>query len=383
MKMKYIIALIFISFIISINDEIPTKEEVMEYISTIVNKNCRIKDIKVWAGTATWNHQLKPSVSQYLFEEIDMIEHIAPITNVNRPGDIHEKVYICVHDTGDFSFGAKQWSDAVYNAKIGDRPYEVSYQYVIGNDGYYHNIPDNETAWHAGDGAQRGSWFEEYPTNVYGLNEKPHVSISPDGYYTFDGKKSNITAPTNDDDQILNEKYFDDLGVYTSLKDGQYFIGNTWYSSTYDRIANHGGNTHSIGIESCVNKGSDIYFTMQRVAKLVAKLLDENNLGFDRIVQHHYFSGKDCPQTMRTEGYWEHFKDLVKAEYQMLMYKKMGFKFEFESFNTKYVDQLGRVIARPKIIKVNAKYLIKVTDPEGNTIEKEFSTTIPSEMIHQ
>ena len=64
---------------------------------------------------------------------------------------------------------------------------------------------------------------------------------------------------------------------------------------------------------------------MQRVAKLVAKLLDENNLGFDRIVQHHYFSGKDCPQTMRTEGYWEHFKDLVKAEYQMLMYKIMGF----------------------------------------------------------
>ena len=92
--MKYLNALLFISFIILINSQTPTKEEVMEYISTIVNKNCRIKDIKVWALTNTWDHQLKPSVSKYLFEEIDMIEHIAPEGNPNRPGDKHEKVYM-------------------------------------------------------------------------------------------------------------------------------------------------------------------------------------------------------------------------------------------------------------------------------------------------
>ena len=374
----FIMSLILISNT-SVN---PSLDEVMEYISTIVNKKSNIKDIKVWGGTATWNHQLRPSVSKYLFEEINMVENIAPEGNVNRPGDIHEKVYICVHDTGDFNFNAKQWSDAVYNAKAGDNPYEASYQYVVGNDGYYHNIPDNETAYHAGDGARRGSWFEEYPTNVYGVNEKPHVSISTDGYYTLDGKKTNISAPRNDAGEILTERYFDDLGIFTSLKDGQYYMGNTWYSSTYNRIANHGGNTHSIGIESCVNRGSDIYLTIQRLAKLVAKLLDENNLGFDRIVQHHYFSGKDCPQTMRTEGYWEHFLDLVKAEYQMLLYKKMGFKFEFISYNTNYVDQLGRVINRGKKVAINAHYLIRVIDPEGNSLEKEFVTLIPSEIIY-
>ena len=365
----------------STNSETPSLEEVMDYISTIVNKKSDIKDIRVWAMEKSYNHQLKPSVAKYLFEEINMIEHIAPEGNVNRPGDVHEKVYICVHDTGDFNFNAKQWSQAVYDAKIGDSPYEVSYQYVVGNDGYYHNIPDNETAWHAGDGAQPPSWFDEYPTNVYGTREKPHVSISIDGYYTLDGKKSNISAPRNDEGEILTEKYIDDLGIYTSIKDGQYYIGKTWYSPGYDRIANHGGNTHSIGIESCVNRGSDIYFTIQRLAKLVAKLLDENNLGFDRIVQHHYFSGKDCPQTMRTEGYWNHFLDLVKVEYQMLKYKQLGFKIEFESYNPDYVDKLGRVIKRGKRIAVNAHYLIRVIDPEGKTLAKEFSTAIPPELF--
>ena len=379
--MKNLNTLLFISLLILINTQTPTKEEVMEYISTIVNQNCLIKDIKVWALKDTWDHQLKPSVAKYLFEEIDMIEHIAPEGNPNRPGDTHEKIYICVHDTGDFSFGAKQWSDAVYNAKIGQTDYIVSYQYVVGNDGYYHNIPDDETAYHAGDGAQRGSWFEEYPTNVYGVNEKPYVMISTDGYYMLDGQKTNISAPRNNEDEILTRDYIDDLGIYTTIKDGQYYIGSTWYSETYDRIANHGGNTHSIGIESCVNKGSDIYLTMQRLAKLVAKLLDDNNFGFDRIVQHHYFSGKDCPQTMRTEGYWEHFLDLVKTEYQMLMYKKIGFKFEFETYNDKYVDKLGRVINRGTNLNINAQYRIRVIDPDGETLDRDFVTIIPSEKV--
>ena len=380
--MKNLNTLLFISLLILINTQTPTKEEVMEYISTIVNQNCLIKDIKVWALKDTWDHQLKPSVAKYLFEEIDMIEHIAPEGNPNRPGDTHEKVYICVHDTGDFSFGAKQWSDAVYNAKIGQTDYIVSYQYVVGNDGYYHNIPDNETAYHAGDGAQEGSWFEEYPTNLQGINEKPYVMISTDGYYMLDGQKSNISAPRNDEGKILTRDYIDDLGIYISLKNGTYYIGKTWYSETYDRIANHGGNTHSIGIESCVNKGTDIYLTIQKLAKLVAKLLDENQLGFDRVVQHHYFSGKDCPQTMRTEGYWEHFLDLVKAEYQMLLYKKMGFKFEFEPYNEKYVDKLGRVINRGKAINIHAKYRIRVIDPNGETIDKEFVTIIPPGKVY-
>ena len=83
---------------------------------------------------------------------------------------------------------------------------------------------------------------------------------------------------------------------------------------------------------------------------------------------------------MRTEGYWEHFLDLVKVEYQMLMYKKIGYKFVFNSLSD-YVDNLGRVIGRDKKNMINAHYKIQVSDPYGYTMEREFSTIIPPEKI--
>ena len=357
--------------------EIPTLQEIMRYISSTINKSIKIKKMKVWAIPEYWEHELIPSVSKYLFEDLEINENIAPEGNPNRPGDKHEKKYITIHDTGDFAYNAKQWSKHVYDAKIGNSPYEVSYQYVVGNDGIYHNIPDDETAYHAGDGATSASLFQEYETGVYGNKKKPHVSISTDGYYTIEGNKTKIKAPTDNEGNILNESYFNDMGIYTSVKDGMYYIGSTWYSKSFNKIGNHGGNTNSIGIESCSNKGSDIYLTWQRLAKLVAKLLDENNMNMDQIVQHHYFSGKNCPQTMRLEGYWNHFLSLVEVEYQMLQYKKLGFKFEFVPFNSFYVNEIGRIINRGENA-INANYMINVVGPDGNRLKKIFTSSIPS-----
>ena len=168
------------------------------------------------------------------------------------------------------------------------------------------------------------------------------------------------------------------MGIYTTIKNGMYYIGGTWYSETYKKIGNFGGNFNSIGIESCVNKGSDIYLTWQRAAKLVAYLMDKYNFSMDQIVQHHYFSGKDCPQTMRTEGYWDHFLSLVEVEYQMLQYKKLGFKFEFIPINSNYVNEKGRVLKHGNILPINAYYMIKVIDPYGNELKNTFATSIPA-----
>ena len=214
--------------LISSSDD-PTLEEVMNYLISVSNDRIRVKNIKVWALENYWEHELIPSVSKYLFEDIEMNENIAPEGNPNRPGDKHEKKYITVHDTGDFSFNAAQWSKAVYDAKIGDSPYTVSFQYVVGNDGYFHNIPDDETAYHAGDGATSSSLFQEFPTDVYGDKSYPHINISTDGYYVIEGKKSKVLAPTGKDGNILNESYFNDMGIYTTIKDGMYYIGSTWY----------------------------------------------------------------------------------------------------------------------------------------------------------
>ena len=358
--------------------ETPTLQEVMNYVSSIINKNIRIKKIKVWALENFWEYELIPSVSKYLFEDIEINENIAPKGNPNRPGDKHEKIYITVHDTGDFAFNAGQWSKHVYDAKIGNTPYLASFQYVVGNDGIYHNIPDDETAYHAGDGHDVSSLFKEYETGVLGNKKKPDISISDDGYYVIEGQKSKIKAPTDTKGNILNGTYFNVMGIYTSIKNGLYYIGNTWYSETYNKIGNYGGNFNSIGIESCVNKGSDIYLIWQKTAKLVAKLMDENKFEIDQIVQHHYFSGKNCPQTMRTEGYWKHFLSLVEVEYQMLQFKKCGYSFELVPLNSNYVNNIGRILNKSKDTIMNANYIIIVSDSEGNALKKVFTTSIPS-----
>ena len=81
---------------------------------------------------------------------------------------------------------------------------------MVGNDGYYHNIPDNEVAHHAGDGHTEESIFGLIPSGVYTdeiKSEKAKIEIDEEGYYTINGIKSLIKSPTNDIGQILQTKY--------------------------------------------------------------------------------------------------------------------------------------------------------------------------------
>ena len=105
--------------------------------------------------------------------------------------------------------------------------------------------------------------------------------------------------------------------------------------------------------------------------------MDDYNFGIDQIVQHHYFSGKNCPQTMRTEGYWQHFLSLVEVEYQMLQYKKLGFTFELEPININYVNNIGRIINRGNTIPVSASYIVNISDGKGNFMKRVFITSVP------
>ena len=358
-------------------------EEIMSFISSIIIKEIKPVKIKIFTGI-NWDYLMIQSVSKFLFEDLNIIENFASIGQNNRPGNIYKKHYICVHDTGDHSFGAKQWSDIVKNAKIGKNVYRCSFQYVVGNDGYYHNIPDNEEAHHAGDGHSEGSIFGLIPSGVYTneiKNEKAKIEIDEEGYYIINGIKSLIKSPTNDNGQILQTKYINDLGIYSELKKEeneqnkyQYFLGRTWYNPIFDKISNYGGNLNSIGIESCINVNTDVFYTFQKVAKLVAKLMEENNLGIDSVVQHHYFSGKNCPQTIRTHKLWDFFKELILIEFQMLQFKNMGYSFEFKS-ESEFVNDKGRVI-KPVEKETNVKFIITIKNKNGNCLDKNFFSCV-------
>ena len=126
----------------------------------------------------------------------------------------------------------------------------------------------------------------------------------------------------------------------------------TWwsYGQVYEgRICAVGGNMNSIGIESCVDVGSDLWYTWQTSAQLIAKLLDDNDLTIDRVKGHHFFDGKNCPQPMlenNLEIWWE-FIDLIKAELE-LRQKYNGYKITMVSNNPDIVDNHGRVVEAPE-----------------------------------
>ena len=356
--------------------------EVMFFIENQLSSKIKGRIIKVFTSI-NWDYLLLPSVSNYLFEDINIIENLAPLGQKNRPGEKYKKYYICVHDTGDHNFNAYQWSEIVKKSKIGKSDYTCSFQYVVGNDGYYHNIPDDEMAKHAGDGHSKESLFGLIPSGVYTSkkeNSKPNIGINNEGYYTINEQDSKIKAPTNDN-KILNTKDINDLGIYSELKKidedkYEYYLGRTWYNPAYNYIANYGGNLNSIGIETCVNKNSDIYYSWQKVAKLVAKLMDDFNLDIDSVVQHHYFSGKNCPKTKRKAGLWEYFKQIILIEFQMLQYKKEGYNFLFKSKNLEYINDKGRVLKKPEDKSIIVEYEITVNYKNIDSFTKEFKSEI-------
>jgi len=347
--------------------------DVLKYFSDISFSKTINKNIHVYAYKSEYDYDLLTSVLYYLPEDLEITENLAPEGNPNRPGTIKEKKYICVHDTGDGKFSAKQWSDIVKNAKYesGD-PYNCSYQYVVGNDGIYHNIPDNEVAYHAGDGTAVD--YILYDSGVFGSNPFPKISITKDGFYALDGIKSVIEAPKKTDGSIPKTEEINNLGIRVQLINNKYYIGATWWSETYQKVANRGGNTNSIGIESCLNKGSDIYYTWQRLAKLVAYLMFKNNLTIYDVKPHHFYSGKDCPQTIFHSEMYDHLMNLIQVEFKVLEFINEGFKITFES-KSDIVNDKGRVLSWPSE-DVQAKYVISV-EKDGIKEYKEFKVIIP------
>lgn len=329
-------------------------------------KNPIVKNIRVYGWKFEYDHLLVSSLTNYLFEDLNIIENIAPETNTNRDGRKKKNYYVCVHDTGDTDYDhtAGFWSNVVKVQNWEQGRYEASFQYVTGDDGIYHNIPDDEIGYHAGDSTYYS--YDLIDSGLTGANPKPSVSISGDGYFMLDGIKTILLAPRaklirNGEviyDRVARTEEINDQGILVKNVDGKYYIGVTYFNTGYELIANRGGNNNSVGIESCINVGSDIYLTWQRTAKLVAKLLDENNLCFDDVKQHHYYSGKNCPQSMRMNGMWNHFMDLVKFEYAMLKFKQEGYKINL-IVNDCDVKENGRIIKRDFNSKKEVNFVIE------------------------
>lgn len=73
------------------------------------------------------------------------------------------------------------------------------------------------------------------------------------------------------------------------------------------------GNRTSIAIEECIQAGRDVERTRRHMRELIALLRFE--LGINLVVQHNYWSGKNCPGVIRAAGpaLWQQQLDGIDA----------------------------------------------------------------------
>ena len=78
---------------------------------------------------------------------------------------------------------------------------------------------------------------------------------------------------------------------------------------------NDKGNFESIGIEICVNPESNFLIACNNAIDLTAFLMKKHNIPIDKVVQHNYWSGKNCPLQIRGGKHgitWNDFITKVK-----------------------------------------------------------------------
>lgn len=107
------------------------------------------------------------------------------------------------------------------------------------------------------------------------------------------------------------------------------YTGAAWHWQVDDKIAiqsypetsvawhagdgrNGPGNLNSLAIEMCVNPDSDYATALNNLVKLTAQIMKRNNIPMSRLVQHNYWTGKNCPKEIRQRGEWQSFRNKVQ-----------------------------------------------------------------------
>lgn len=370
-------------------------DEVAKYVLSIMNnysKSVTAANSRTnYAVTDPYLYSIYRSATSYLFEDliIDSESYkrdgLAPLVN-------NKVEYITIHDTWALQRTAKGIAEFFLTD-------ETSIHYAVGNDGLYQIIRLTDKAAHAGDSPYRAYALDK--TSVVATTNKPIITMI-DGFFAINGIKTDFRPYKDYEGTIFDSKnYTTEQITYSGIRcvigdDGYYYLGKTYFNTTYNTISNFGGNANSIGIEMESQKGTDFYLNMQRTAKLVATLLDKYNLTTNDVKMHNYFSGKNCAQLLKNnlkdiydyqidkhnieDTLWDEFLDLCDVELTMLRYAK-EYKFEFISSDTSILSNSGRVIGHSTTTK-SIPYTIRITNKKTNEVIELNSSIIISNSIN-
>ncbi|MCY3881666.1 MAG: N-acetylmuramoyl-L-alanine amidase [Chloroflexi bacterium] len=116
------------------------------------------------------------------------------------------------------------------------------------------------------------------------------------------------------------------------------------------------GNTTSIGLEICMHEGIDEAAADLNAAWLAARLRLDGH-GYEGIVQHNHWTGKNCPALIRAEpGRWEHFLEQVA-------------RFEEMETRTRLEDRVARLEQRVTALEAALSSALSSDRAKQATIE--------------
>ena len=304
------------------------------------------------------------SVSKLLFEEYTVHDDYYLSNPSNKStlsaGGIQ---FITVHYAADMPYSQSAMFNggknlASYNKSCNENGTQASWHYSVGNDGIWASQNEAYGAWHAGS-SKTMTWTDSGLTTAQVGDDlySTDVTMGSDGYFYIKGVKTNIkntTAGTK-----LNG-----MGLAVKIEGNKVYLGGHYYNTSYGYISSTGGNNNSIGMETSVREGSDLWLTWQYTAQLCAKLLIKYELPLNRLVGHHFFSGKWCPQPMLEHDLeiWKEFVELTRQQ-KDLYENYNNYKLSFES-TSKYLKDNGRVSELPDY---NECVTYTVTYTDGNT----------------
>ena len=314
--------------------------------SEIYRQDDLLIGIKIGSDGAYYSDILG-SVSKLLFEDYTVNDQYY-LSNPSNKSSLSSTgiEFITVHYAADMPYSASAMFNggknlASYNQSCNTSGNQASWHYSVGNDGIWACQNEAYGAWHAGASKtmvwnDSGLTVDQVGSDLYTTD----VTLGTDGYFYIKGVKTAIKNTTGG--TKLNG-----MGLGVKIEGNKVYIGGAYQNTSYGYISSTGGNNNSIGMETSVREGSDLWLTWQYTAQLCAKLLLKYNLPLNRLVGHHFFSGKWCPQPMLENDLeiWSEFVELTRQ--QMELYQNYeNYTLSFSS-SSQYLEDNGRVSELP------------------------------------
>ncbi len=136
------------------------------------------------------------------------------------------------------------------------------------------------------------------------------------------------------------------------------------------------GNFNSIGVEICVNSDGDFAQAVRNAAMLVRKIMKDESIPIENVVQHNRWSGKNCPTNLRNGS-----KGVTWA--QFMLWVKYGVENVQQASNSRPSASIAKPSASVSKPEDNPKKSVESLAIDGywgpattRALQRYFGTTV-------